>query len=93
MDRELTINVAQILGAGELRPPRTPLLSGGLRPPDPPKRRSAPLAVMVVRFLAPEPLVRGSFAAWGRTSSQKSVFFLNKPLVPGSFAAWGRTFS
>ena len=39
-----------------------------------------------------KPLVPGSFAAWGRTFSQK-LFFFNKPLVPGSFAAWGRTFS
>ena len=39
-----------------------------------------------------KPLVPGSFAAWGRTFSQKSDFFLNKPLVPGSFAAWGRFF-
>ena len=45
------------------------------------------------RFFLKKPLVRGSFAAWGRTFSRKSTFFLKKPLVPGSFAAWGRTVS
>ena len=45
-----------------------------------------------VRLFVSKPLVRGSFAAWGRTVSQKSDFSLNKPLVPGTFAAWGRTF-
>ena len=40
-----------------------------------------------------KPLVPGSFAAWGRTFSQKSDLFFNKPLVLGNFAAWGRTFS
>ena len=40
-----------------------------------------------------KPLVPGSFAAWGRTCSQKTDFLLSKPLVPGSFAAWGRTCS
>ena len=39
-----------------------------------------------------EPLVLGSFAAWGRFFS-KHYFVLNKPRVPGSFAAWGRTVS
>ena len=35
-------------GGGGAAPPRTPLLSRGLRPPDPPKRRCAPLAAAVV---------------------------------------------
>ena len=74
-----------------LRPPRTPLLFWEASPPGPPKRRSAPLVAAVVRFLATEPLVRGSFAAWGRTFSE-ILFFLNKPLVRGSFAAWGQMF-
>ena len=43
-------------------------------------------------FFWKKPLVWGSFAAWGRTFSQKSDF-LNKPLVWGSCAAWGRTCS
>ena len=91
----LTINLAKNRGAGGGRaaPPRTPLLFWGAPPPGPPKRRSAPLAAAVVRFLATEPLVRGSCAAWGRTFSLKSDFFGKKPLVPGSFAAWGKTFS
>ena len=62
--------------------PHTPLLSRG-------RRRSAPLAAAVGRFLATEPLARGSCAAWGRTFSQKSDFVWKEPLVPGSFAAWG----
>ena len=43
------------------------------------------------RFFSKKPLVRGSFAAWGRCFLEN--IFLKKPLVPGSFAAWGRTFS
>ena len=62
-------------------PPRTPCFPGGSPPPGPPKKRSAPLAAEVGRFLSTEPLVRGSCAAWGRTFSQKSDLFLNKPLV------------
>ena len=46
-------------------------------PPGPPKRRSAPLAAVVVRFLATEPLVLGSFAAWGRIVSQNDFFLTN----------------
>ena len=45
-----------------------------------------------IRLFLNKPLVRGSFAAWGRTFLQ-NPFFFNKPLVPGSFAAWGRTVS
>ena len=39
------------------------------------------------------PLVRGSFAEWGRTVYRNVTFFWKKPLVPGSFAAWGSFFS
>ena len=41
-----------------------------------------------IRLFLKKPLVRGSFAAWGRTFLPKLDFFCNKPLVPGSFAAW-----
>ena len=80
--------LAQIRGGGRRRgcAPLHPLLSGGLRPPDPTKRRSPPLAAAVVRFLA-------ALLPGGRAFSRKSDFFLNKPLLPGSFADWGRTFS
>ena len=61
----------------------------GAPPPGPPKRRSAPLAVAVVRFLATEPLVWGSCASRGRTFSQKSVDVLKRPLVWCCCAAWG----
>ena len=58
-------------GGGGAAPPCTgPPAFRGAPPPGPPKRRSAPLAAAVVRFLATEPLV------WGRTCSQKIVFFL-----------------
>ena len=56
-------------GGGGAAPPRTPLLFRGASPPGTPKRRSAPLAAAVVRFLATEPLVQG------RTFSQKSNFY------------------
>ena len=75
---------------GGLRPPRTPMLSRGLRPPDPPKRRSAPLAAAVVRFLAAEPLVWGSCAAWGRTFSQKSDFSFEEATCPGQLRCLGQ---
>ena len=76
---------------GGCAPPHPPAFRGA-SPPGPPKSRSAPLAAAVGRFLATEPLVRGSFAAWDRFLSLKSDSFLNKPLVRGSFAAGGRTF-
>ena len=74
-----------------LRPPTPPCFSGGLRPPDPPKRRSTPLAAMVVRFLATEPIVRGSFAAWGRTFSQNPTF-LEQATCPGQLRCSGQNF-
>ena len=69
---------------GGCAPPHPPAFAGGSAPRTP-KRRSAPLAAAVVRFLATDPLVRG------RTFSPENRFFLKKPLVWGSFAAWGRT--
>ena len=86
VDREFNKRISSNLGGGRRR---------GCALPHPPafKRRSAPLAAAVVRFLATEPLVWGSCAAWGRTFSQKSDFFVNKPLVRGSCAAWARTCS
>ena len=86
--------MAHIWGAGSRgsAPPRTLLLSGGLRHPDPPKRRSAPLAAMVVRFLATEPLVRGSCAARGRTSTQKYDLFYEEATCPGQLRCLGQNF-
>ena len=94
VDREFNYNLGSNFGGGRrgVRAPPHPPAFQGAPPPGPPKRRSAPLAAAVVRFLAAEPLVKGSFAALGRTLFQKSDYFLNKPLVLGSFAAWGRTF-
>ena len=84
--------MAQIWGAGGGRsPPAPPCFPGGSAPRTP-KRRSAPLAATVVRFLATEPLVRGSFAAWGRTSSQKSDFFFEQATCPRQLRCLGQNF-
>ena len=46
--------------------PPHPLLSGGLRSPDPPKGAPRPLLLRLVSCYWNEPLVRGMCAAWGR---------------------------
>ena len=91
----LTINVAQIWGAGGGRaaPPRTPLLSGGLRPLDPPKGAPRPLLQRLFAFSRPSHLSGAATLPGAERFPRNLTFFLNKPLVPGSFAAWGRTFS
>ena len=87
--RESNYKFGSNLGGGRRgwlpSPPAPPAFRGAL-PHGPPKRRSTPLAAVVVRFLATETPVRG------RTVSQK-ILFLNKPLVRGNCAAWGRTIS
>ena len=102
--RGVTINLAQIWGAGGggAAPARTPLLSGGLRPQDPPKRRSAPLAAAVVRFFATEPLVRGRFflrnptfapgqlRCLGQNCFQKIDLFFEEATCPGQLRCLGQ---
>ena len=94
VDREFNYIFGSDLGRGRrggCAPPRTPLLFRGAPPPGSPKRCSAPLAAAVVRFLATEPLVRGSFAAWG-------IFFLRNPTFfeestwPGQLRCLGQNF-
>ena len=90
VDREFEYKCWLKFGGGGLRPPAPPCFPGA-PPPGPPKRRSAPLAAAVVRFLATEPLVWAA-ALPGAELFLKKHLFLNKPLVRGSFAAWDRTF-
>ena len=90
----LIIDVAQIRvagGGGGCAPPHPPAFWGS-PPPGPLKRRSAPLAAAVVRFLTTEPLVRGSCAAWGRTFIQKSDLFLEEATCPGQRRCLGQIF-
>ena len=87
VDRELIINLAQIwvAGGGGAAPPRTPLLPGGLRPPDPSKGAPRPLLQRWVSCFLNQPLVRGSCAAWSRFVSDIWPVFLDKSPVWGIF--------
>ena len=70
-------------------PPRTPLLFWGAPPAGPPKRRSAPLAAVVVRFLAIEPLVRAAALPGVELFSQKSDF-CEQATCPGQLRCLGQ---
>ena len=99
VDREFNYKFGSNSGGGRrggCAPPAPPCIPGGPAPQIPQKAlrqgRSAPLAAAVGRLLSTGPLVRGSWAARGRTFFKNSGLFLKKPLVQGSCAAWGRTF-
>ena len=85
----LTINVAQIRGAGGggAAPPRTPLLFRGARPPGPRLRALGCSGCSLSRDRA-----TGSCAARGRTFSQNSdlFFILEQATCPGQLRCQGQ---
>ena len=117
VDREFEYNfLAQTEGGGRRGgcAPHTPLLSGGLRPWEPPEGTPHPWLQRLVAFSRPshlsgaaalpgadffresrrffeEATCPGQLRCLGQNCLEKSDVFLKKPLVRGSFAAWGRT--
>ena len=104
VDREFNYNVGSDLGAGEaggLRPPHPPafrgaealrafVCSGCSLSHD---RTTCPGQIFFpeIRLLLNKPLVRGSFAAWGKTFLQKSDFF-KQATCPGQLRCLGQNF-
>ena len=66
-------------------------ISYGRSPPDPPKRRSAPLTAAVGRFFSTEPLVRGQLRCLGQNFSRISTF-LEEATCSGQLRCLGRNF-
>ena len=95
VDREFEYKLWLTFGGGRRGgcAPRTPLLSGGLRPQDPPKGAPRPWLQRLVDFSRTIDL-SGAAALPGADCFLKNLsLFLKKPLVQGSCAACGRTFS
>ena len=79
-------------GGGGAAPSHTPLLPGGLRPPDTPKGAPRPWPQWLFAFSRPSHLSRAAALPGAEPFLRNPTFFLNKPLVWSSCAAWGRTF-